>query len=173
MFVYIIINSVNGKYYVGKTTSPNLRDYFSRCMREALNGNDNKPLLYRAFRKYGPSAFRIEPLMSTLPSDEALLHWEASLIALFRCTDTSIGYNIDPGGRGVFMTAEVRRKISETKRKNPVKWTEERRQAHILKMTGRRYKWARPASPERLQRLSRRRDTETGRFVGGQDGSLN
>jgi hypothetical protein len=64
MFVYVIVNQVNQKYYVGKTTTPDLSRYLSRKFSEASRSKGGSHL-FAAMRKYGHEAFTIHPLVST------------------------------------------------------------------------------------------------------------
>lgn len=57
MYVYKIVNKINGKIYVGQTTET-LKQRFSRHMGYQKEEKDTK--FYRAVRKYGVSNFYIE-----------------------------------------------------------------------------------------------------------------
>ena len=57
MYVYKIVNKINGKIYVGQTTEK-LNQRFSRHMGYQKDDKDTK--FYRAVRKYGKSNFYIE-----------------------------------------------------------------------------------------------------------------
>jgi group I intron endonuclease len=58
-FIYLITNLVNGKMYVGLTTRTILQR-FHKHLLNARSGEESS--LYSAFRKYGESNFKIEPL---------------------------------------------------------------------------------------------------------------
>jgi group I intron endonuclease len=97
MVIYLIHNTVNDKYYVGKTTKP-LQVRWDKHKVEARRGN--RAYLYKAMRKYGADKFTIHPLMSTLKTEEQLNEQEQFLIALFKANDPQYGYNLTQGGDG-------------------------------------------------------------------------
>lgn len=97
MVVYLVHNTVNGKYYVGKTIG-SLKQRWAVHKSYAKRGSTS--YLHRAMRKYGAENFVISPLMSTLTTDADLLHWEKELIALFMANDPAHGYNLTQGGEG-------------------------------------------------------------------------
>jgi group I intron endonuclease len=100
MFVYVIVNVVNCKIYVGKTKENNLQHYWSRQKDSILKGDAGKPHLYNAVRKYGWDNFTIYPLVTDCANNEALCVWEQALIKIFLARDPEIGYNICKGGEG-------------------------------------------------------------------------
>ena len=117
MFVYFIVNQVNGKYYVGKTKQKDLQKYW-RGQRWMIThpekAGTSKPHLYNAVRKYGWRNFSIHPLITDCKTDEELLHWEQVLIKALG--SQKYGYNLCAGGRGVLgwkHTEESKKKISE------------------------------------------------------------
>jgi len=99
MFIYKIVNKINGKIYVGKTTSFNLHRYLWTQLWRASRGEKGKPFLYNAIRKYGKENFEIVPLLE-LESLQDLNLNEIRLIQELRSRDRKIGYNIAPGGEG-------------------------------------------------------------------------
>ncbi len=70
--VYCITNSVNGKIYIGSTTT-NFRHRFLQYKSGFLRELDNQPLLYRAFRKYGFDNFLFEILCVTSKEDSLIM----------------------------------------------------------------------------------------------------
>jgi hypothetical protein len=100
MFVYMIVNDVNGRYYIGKTITTNLRKYLKDKIWEAFRRPSLRSHLFAAIRKYGPEHFSIHPLMSTLTTNEQICYWERELITLMRARDGNVGYNICRGGEG-------------------------------------------------------------------------
>jgi len=99
MVVYLITNLVNGKYYVGQHKHANLAKYIANCFARALRGKEDKPLLYRAVRKYGLAAFICETL-ATAASEEQLDALERLWIAALAARNLESGYNIAHGGEG-------------------------------------------------------------------------
>lgn len=103
MFVYMIINEVNGKYYVGKHKGDDLRKYFHQTLYLATHpekSSTSKPHLFNAIRKYGKESFTIHPLRSDFTSEEECLAWEQETIKALCAQDPAVGYNICRGGRG-------------------------------------------------------------------------
>ena len=116
MFVYFIVNHINGKYYIGKTKGSDLQKYW-KSQRWKINNPDrsqtSKPYLYNAVRKYGWDNFSIHPLITDCQTDEELLHWEEALIKALGAQ--KYGYNICAGGRGAagwVPSKETKAKIS-------------------------------------------------------------
>ena len=121
--IYIITNLVNGKYYVGKTKKPNLQKYLRDAQSMARRGFKNRPLLHRAFRKYGEVSFIIEPL-ATCETNEHATVLERLWIALLAARNSTSGYNISSGGEGspdCKHSLEVRAQQS-LRRKGQIPW---------------------------------------------------
>jgi group I intron endonuclease len=112
MFVYVIVNQVNGKYYIGKTRNRDLQQYW-RLQKRSIFRSDKpstaKPYLYNAVRKYGWDKFSIYPLISNVQSDEKLFELEKLLVEMLGAQKH--GYNLCAGGRGVTPTAEIQDKL--------------------------------------------------------------
>lgn len=87
-YIYIIENSINGKFYIGRTNKPEPRRrcHFSELRRD-VHGN---PRLQAAFNKYGEDAFRFQVVDSA--PDEQIEEKEAEWFAAFDC-DKSYLYN--------------------------------------------------------------------------------
>ena len=92
--IYLIINTINDKKYVGK--SLRLRD---RLYRHILKEDPNK-ILYKAFNKYGINNFKVRILYcEENAAEDYLFQLEIEYIEKF---DTYIkGYNMTKGGDGV------------------------------------------------------------------------
>lgn len=116
-----------GKYYIGKTVSPNLNQYLRTKLSFARRGYKHQPYLFNAMRKYADaSSWRIHSLMRTLKTDEDIKHWEKEMIALMKSRDPQIGYNITEGGEGSSgMSLEGRHRIAEANRHRV--WSDESR----------------------------------------------
>ena len=105
--VYVHINTINGKIYVGQTihgNNPNRR-------WDNGNGYKNSPYFFSAIQKYGWDTFLHEIVASNLTVDEANT-FEKLLIDKLDTTNKNKGYNILPGGDNKTIPGEVKDKIS-------------------------------------------------------------
>lgn len=121
--VYVHINKINGKMYVG-ITSKELKHRF----RSNGLGYKSCSHFWHAIQKYGWNNFDHEIIASHLTEDEAC-NMEKLLIKKLNLTDQSVGYNISEGGNkgclltgnrhwvyGKHLSEETRKKISEAKK---------------------------------------------------------
>lgn len=114
--VYCITNAVNGKKYIGQTTTTlNRRWLFHKY--SAKTGSSF--VLHAAIRKYGEVCFIIEQI-SQEDSPCELNKKEASLIASMK-TLVPLGYNLTTGGDRFEHTSETKAKISAANRNRPRK----------------------------------------------------
>lgn len=97
MLVYLIVNNVNGKRYVGQTSQP-LNKRWARH-RSPMNHRDPQ-YLFRAIQKYGAENFTIKPLVVVNSKWEMDLY-ERSLIKAFGLRNPEKGYNLTDGGGGM------------------------------------------------------------------------
>ena len=90
--VYIYINKINGKKYVGQTGN-------SLELRAGKNGYGYKKCIhfYNAIQKYGWENFEPYIIYDNLTKDEAD-KFEIQLISLLKTMDENYGYNITSGG---------------------------------------------------------------------------
>jgi len=112
MFVYLVINKINGKKYVGQHSGSDLIAYWNRNVYLAQHGYQGKRLFYRAIRKYGPDNFDVRPLVIVATKQE-MDYYEMGLIKVWDTTNPEKGYNITLGGSGslgVKQSEESRRK---------------------------------------------------------------
>jgi group I intron endonuclease len=119
--IYLVTNLINEKYYVGKTKKLNLRKYLQDAQSMARHGFDNRPLLHRAFRKYGDAAFIIEHLAACATNEQAI-ELERAWIAALDSRNPEIGYNLTSGGEGspdCKHSAEVRARWSQQRKGRP------------------------------------------------------
>jgi hypothetical protein len=100
MFVYIIVNDIDGKIYIGKTKTSDLQKYLQSKFWDAAHQRVGKSYLFNAIRKHGPEHFHIYPLISTLTTNEDLCFYERVLIADYDAQNPDVGYNICRGGEG-------------------------------------------------------------------------
>jgi group I intron endonuclease len=111
MLIYKITNTLNGKVYIGLTTT-SLAERFRDHKSRARTGADS--LLCRAMRKYGVDVFTAE-VLTTVETREDLVKAEQRFIAEYGAMDRSQGYNMTAGGEGTWGRAyseETRAKMS-------------------------------------------------------------
>ena len=111
--VYVIVNLVNGKTYVGKANNAQKRwtNHLS-----AARSKSPRSLIARAIRKHGSGNFRFD-VLAHYPSEEEALRWEGWWISFFESNVSGKGYNLDAGGHGgKTLTAETRARISDALR---------------------------------------------------------
>jgi hypothetical protein len=101
MFVYLIVNHVTGKIYVGKHKGDNLKKYLQQKLGHAKRGESERSHLYNSMRKHPDhSVWSVHPLIFDCQSNEELCHWERILIKALAAQNPEIGYNICRGGEG-------------------------------------------------------------------------
>lgn len=92
--VYLIVNSANGKAYVGQTTTTLAKRWGSH-RSHAMHGGST--LLCRALRKHGPDAFTISRIVGA--SDRATLNaMERFWVGVMGTSNRAVGYNLTTGG---------------------------------------------------------------------------
>lgn len=114
MILYLLTNTVNGKYYVGKTVSENLGRYLSVKRWQAKNGNPSRMPIVAAIAKYGFDKFEVKEICRTVNAD-ILDDIEKAWIADLDSRNPEKGYNIQEGGgtgrTGMRLTDEHKAKI--------------------------------------------------------------
>jgi group I intron endonuclease len=121
MIVYLLLNQVNGKGYVGQHKGYRL----SRRWDRNLSRGTANPHFRRAVQKYGPHAFQRKVLACCSCQQEMDL-LEKFWIRVWQTTNPRFGYNIQSGGIGAQHTEESRRRIAEARKRY---WTSGRRKA--------------------------------------------
>ena len=94
--VYLLENTVNGKYYVGKTVSHNLTRYIANKRYLANAGKLNSPLLH-AMAEFGPDAF-VHRTLVLGRTDEEICNLEKLWIIALDARNPEVGYNVLAGG---------------------------------------------------------------------------
>jgi group I intron endonuclease len=114
VYVYLITNLVNGKYYVGQTVKDIVWRWTQHksAARRMAERQAGCLLLNRAINKYGASAFVIEEL-ARAQSPEQLNVLEQLWIAVLDSANYKVGYNRNFGGAGCRGTFDVRKLISD------------------------------------------------------------
>lgn len=96
MYAYKITNLVNEKIYIGITTT-SMGNRISSYKSATKSQKSNKHRVIMAMKKYGFENFSFEIVFETNNKEE-LKKKEIELIKFYNSTDTSIGYNVSPGG---------------------------------------------------------------------------
>ena len=94
--VYVHVNKINGKMYIGKTIygdNPNKR-------WKRGNGYRTQKFFYRAINKYTWDGFNHEVIAKNLTQAEAA-NFEKLLIKLYNTKNPKYGYNCTNGGEGI------------------------------------------------------------------------
>ena len=111
-YVYIHINKINNKKYVGITKQ-------NPEKRWGNNGSNYKssPHFYQAIQKYGWNNFEHLIIASQLTQEEAC-KMEKDLIKKYNTQNRNFGYNIMEGGTAPQLPQEVRDKIAKALKGN-------------------------------------------------------
>lgn len=91
--VYMYINKINNKKYVGQTKD------FNKRHREHKTKSNNKTYIDRAFNKYGEENFEIIILKENLKTQCLMDLYECYYIKKYKCLNEE-NYNISDGGYG-------------------------------------------------------------------------
>lgn len=94
--IYIIINDLNDKVYIGYTSQTIERRFYSHCW-EALNKEDDSSYLHKAIKKYGKEHFKVELLESFDEKEKDWRELEKYYISKYNSLVPN-GYNILEGG---------------------------------------------------------------------------
>ncbi len=106
MYIYLITNKINGKYYVGQTiNSVDLR--WKQHISVALNGGDSYFGL--AIRQHTPENFIVETLCEC-PDRDSLNKTEKFFIEFLASNKECFGYNSKGGGSKRIISKEEREK---------------------------------------------------------------
>lgn len=136
MVVYLITNRDNGKMYIGKTERTFAERWKAHCFDALHNKSDT--YFHRSIRKHRPYSFTYKILAevkSRMELDEAEIHF----IALYETHNPEFGYNGSLGGTGGIMTAESRKRLSESLKGRKHKPTSEETKEKIrIANTGRK-----------------------------------
>jgi len=100
LFIYLIVNHITGKYYIGQHKGNSLQKYLHQKLWAAEHGIGGHSRLYASIRKHGRNAFSIHALRSDIQTREELDAIEKDFIAFLRSQDPEYGYNLCRGGEG-------------------------------------------------------------------------
>jgi group I intron endonuclease len=96
MLVYIYLNLINSKVYVGQTK--HTLDWRHKVHMGDARGH-SAALFHKALRKYGEKNF-VRAVLSYASSQAELDEMEKHFIQKFRANERNTGYNCAPGGLG-------------------------------------------------------------------------
>lgn len=102
--IYSYTNKIDGRKYIGQTTSPYQRDYCHRaCLKSGSKRKEVNSSICNAFRTVGFGAFEYNVLTLCCSSDSRTLrldldHFEEHFIGLYDTINPEKGYNIRIGG---------------------------------------------------------------------------
>ena len=105
--VYIHLNKLNGKRYIGITSQS-----VTRRWRPDGTGYKNNPYFWHAICKYGWNNFE-HIVVATGLSRDAACSMEKDLILQYQSNDLQHGYNISDGGEFNIMPEATRKRLSE------------------------------------------------------------
>lgn len=100
MFIYLIVNHVTGKYYVGQHKGPDLKKYLRYKFSDARTYQGSS-YLFNSMKKYPlPCDWSIHALLSDIQTKAELDQKEKDFIAFLKSRDPEYGYNLCRGGEG-------------------------------------------------------------------------
>ncbi len=110
--VYLAINKLNGKVYIGKT---GWEPWINRWKKHLVVARSQKITthLYQAMRSHGIESFDVVKIDET-ETNETACELERRYIQVFESHKREKGYNLTFGGDGVPGTPETREKISKS-----------------------------------------------------------
>ena len=111
--VYIIINNINQKCYIGKSEDINTRWY--NHIYELNHGTHPNTHLQNAWNLYGEDSFTFKVLCECKTEDD-INALEIKYIKEYDSCNPDIGYNIALGGQGGRMSETTKQKISVSHR---------------------------------------------------------
>ena len=163
--LYKIINTVNGKIYIGQTIQSlkNRKKDHRNCMVRL----QHLPL-YRAFRKYGFEKFEWTTIYSANDKND-LDKREKYYIQFYKTTRPPYGYNMTYGGEGGQHIEETKKKISESLKGR--KFSEETKKKLSLSLKGKYTKeksfwWGRKHAKEERRKIGDAQKGEKNHMYG-------
>lgn len=114
MIIYKITNKINGKTYIGQTTSTIERRWKEHCKKKQKRPC---PLLFAAINKYGPDNFHVVSI-EVCDSRDHLNKQEKYWISFYGSFGPK-GYNLTSGGDHIELSDISRQKISKALKGKP------------------------------------------------------
>ena len=111
--IYMYVNKINGRRYVGQAKD------FNRRHKEHKAQSSHKTPIDKAFKKYGEENFEIKILAENIPTQEKMNEYEKFFIKRYdTLIKNGMGYNISDGGsNGNPLAGKTEEEIEEIKRK--------------------------------------------------------
>lgn len=106
--IYVHINKINGKLYIGQTGEKNV----NKRWNGGMNYSDS-PYFWNAIQKYGWDNFDHLILIDNISTVEEANLIEQFLIKKYNTNNRSFGYNIEKGGLNHSLSEETKQKISQ------------------------------------------------------------
>jgi group I intron endonuclease len=159
--IYCILNTINGKFYIGSSINCYHRvksHHFARLKAKT----HNNPHLQSAYDLYGKKAFTYFIVEFCEP--DKLCEIEQLYLDNTNCLNRDVGYNINQFADRIVLTAEQREKISAVKKGKPRDPETKRKMWEAIK------RWRENATPEEIaakeeKRLASLREAQSRRFL--------
>ena len=113
MIIYLAINEVNGKKYIGKTSRPLARRW--QLHKNAATRGEGS-YFQDAIRKHGAEAFIVLPIW-VAESNKELDEMEKHFITTLGTQEFTVGYNCTAGGDGGATRSGRRQTVAETNKR--------------------------------------------------------
>jgi group I intron endonuclease len=124
-FIYLLVNTLNDRKYVGITTV----SVYKRWQGHQDSCKADEMIVTRAILKYGSDCFKVV-IIGTASSKEQLDNYEKEAISFYKSKVDESGYNISNGGFSTGKHSDsTKMKISETKRSQNLKISQEHKDA--------------------------------------------
>lgn len=120
--IYLILNKINGKVYVGQTSEKFKRRFWHHqwCL---CNGCHSNKYLQKSWDKYGENSF-IFKVLHVFTNEENLDELEIKYISDYNATDMKFGYNMQSGGQP--------KKLCNFRNRESYKISGEKNRQHLL-----------------------------------------
>lgn len=128
MYIYKIVNKINGKIYIGQTT----RNVELRWLEHIKSSKTPSSPIHHAINKYGADNFEIILLKSNIQTIEELNKIEEEQITLHKAVE--LGYNCQAGGHNHALDEGTKAKISKSIKANPTKYWKGKRIPKSIKV---------------------------------------
>ena len=140
MFIYEIVNVVDGKRIIGQTTQKYAGRRWSDHRRKLSLGKHHNPHLQHAWNKHGFNSFKFSVIESDVNSIEDLNELEIFYIERYNTLDRRYGYNLREGGRNGKLSEESKKKMKGRPAWNKGrKWTKEERKNISVGLLGKKF----------------------------------